>query len=114
MWLSLITDEESKDSSFIKTCLEILYKDDLTVLSNKCVKGTSTSTKRPITPKKLKIIKSEYNTRIRRFRENMEPEDFHRRLNDVRVNKLLSSSIKNICKKLARGSGATNQYILPV
>lgn len=109
--LQRISLETSKDSTFIKDCLEYLYKDNLAVLSQRSVKGTSEKiefsadgeevkrhpAKDPITPEKYDRVKALFIDRISQC--DIDPVSHGERLKETNINRLMASGIKNISKK---------------
>lgn len=88
------------DSTFIRTCLEIMYQDDLTVLAGKSAQRVSDrngKTKMPLTPSKVKRIKELFAERL--YQCKLDPAALAERVNDTRVNQLLATGIKNIVNK---------------
>lgn len=103
--LSLLSLNKRQDATFLRRCLEILYKEDIHVLRSKCVKrGLQTSDgqpKRPITPEKMDAIFSQYKERLVQQMDRLGAEEFAARMNDNLIKQSLSKAIHNINKRSA-------------
>lgn len=101
---------KANDSTFIKTALEVSYKNELGKLANRSVKGTlgfkrnnpragivEYQKKEAITPAKLAAIQGWYNDRITKYA--VDSTDFIARANKSKFHKLLATSIANIVKR---------------
>ncbi|XP_037034283.1 uncharacterized protein LOC119073076 [Bradysia coprophila] len=109
--LDRIPLETTKDSTFIKDCLQYIYKKNLSVLCQKSVKGTSERVefsadgeevkrhpaKDPITPEKYDRVKELFIDRISQC--DIDPVSHGERLKEANINRLMASGIKNISKK---------------
>ncbi|KAG4071713.1 hypothetical protein HA402_011867 [Bradysia odoriphaga] len=109
--LDRIPLETTKDSTFIKDCLQYIYKDNLSVLCQKSVKGTSEriefsadggevkrhSAKDPMTPEKYDRVKELFIDRISQC--DIDQVSHGERLKVTNINRLMASGIKNISKK---------------
>lgn len=103
--LSLLSLSKSKDATFLRRCLEMLYKENIHVLRGKCVKrGLRTSEhqpKRPITPEKMDANYSEYKERLIQQKDRLDANEFAARMNDNLIKQSLSKAIHNINKRSA-------------
>lgn len=99
--LLLIGAEPRADNSFIRICVEMLYKDDLHRLSSKCVKKSTKSVKDPMTPEKLTVIRSAMHYRHKRISTSgEEATDLTERFTEATINRKISAALSNITKTL--------------
>lgn len=111
-FLKCLPNERSSDSTFVRHCLEFIYKDNLSVFSNKTLFGTAEKKhfsdqgvverveggKDPLTPPKVARIRSLFVGRI--SKANAGAVEYGERIKDSYLNRLIASSLQNICKKL--------------
>lgn len=105
--LRSICDDSSGDSTFIRTVLLYLYKDDVNMLCTKSLYGSEpktikrkdgkiiqTTSKTPLTPRKVALLKQIYAERI----DKAAKSEFEKneRTKNVHVNQLIASSLTNI------------------
>lgn len=107
--LHLIAGDKRNDSTFVKTGIEMLYKNEEEKLLKRSVRGTRSSTRKgkngpinyvaksPLTPEKVVVLKKLYNERIRSH--VVDSDEFTKRLSTGYFNTLLSNAIGNISKK---------------
>lgn len=101
----MIPSQKKNDATFLRTCVEFLYKENLDVLKNKCIRTTplkdtySGLTKMPISPDKLNAINVEYRNRIYRQQKHLNAGEFSDRLSKKAIIQSLSRGIYNINKK---------------
>lgn len=105
----MIAGDKRNDSTFVRTGIEILYKNEEEKLLKRSVRGTKSSTRKrkngpvyyvaksPLTPEKVAVLKNWYNERIGSFR--VDSDEFTKRLSTGYFNTLLSNAIGNIKKK---------------
>lgn len=98
--LRSVSDHKEKDSNFVLKCLEILYKENVSILSERCAKQ-STTKKQELTPEKKTIIENIFSARINSL--NLNSQDELERKSKFRY--LLSNGINTI----RRRSKSTNQ-----
>lgn len=110
-YLQFMPLEKKADSTFVLRCLEYAYKDNMSVLNAKTLKGKSevlqiseegnvehiVQCKDPLTPKKVERIRDLFIERISKCQLN--PVAYGERIKDTYLNKLIASSIRNIVKK---------------
>lgn len=101
--------DKKKDSTFIHQCLEYAYKNDMSILSSRTLKGKAESVKfsegqethipkkYPLSPEKVDRIKALFIERI--VKCNIDSASFEARIKDSNINKLFASSIRNIANK---------------
>lgn len=102
-------DAES-DSGFILNCLKFAYKNDVSVLRMKTLKGTPEAftvsvsgevtrkpAKDPLTPSKVKAIRELFVQRIKKCK--LKPAAFNERIKEAHMNKLVASGITNLGRK---------------
>lgn len=94
--------DKSNDSSFIRKCLEFLYKDDIEGLTKRTLKGSREKSvvysgsivkypsKQPITPIKYSAMKKAYIERLKKFEDAIDVCEFQGRIKDVYVNRLIT------------------------
>lgn len=100
----------NKDASFVKKALEMQYKNELSKLSERSVKGTAGGIrhvngipklclpKPPLTPKKVMAIRHQYNRRI--TQRVQDSTDFSKRIADVYFNKILNGVLSNFTRQI--------------
>lgn len=109
--LQAMSLEKGKDSTFILQCLEFVYKNDLSLMRSKTLKGKAESVqisddgtsqiipaKEPLTPIKIVRIKELFLERLSKCDVNSAV--YAERIKESNINKLIASGIKNIAKKL--------------
>lgn len=102
--------DKKTDSTFVLKCLEFSYKDNLSVMKFKTLKGRPESVqyndngeieqhskKDPLTPKKVQRIKELFIDRVSKCK--IDATAFGERIKDANVNKLFATGILNIAKK---------------
>lgn len=106
--LSALSGVKKNDSTFLRKCVEMLYKDDLSVLKMKSVKGveckqenTAQIRKFPISPEKMNAINEKFKQRITRSGDAIGIDEFSNRLSPANINQLLARAIYNINKKMS-------------
>lgn len=105
--LYAISGSKKDDSKFLRTCLEMLYKDNIGALQVRSVRGVQRKNdeetqifKIPISPPKIIALNHQFKQRINRFESSMSPEEFSQRLSTRSVNQLLARAIYNINEKI--------------
>ncbi|XP_037033295.1 uncharacterized protein LOC119072222 [Bradysia coprophila] len=110
-FLEVLSLEKKTDSTFVRHCLEFIYKDHLAALSTKTLKGTAekqhfsdegvvervTEGKDPLTPPKVARIRCLFVERI--SKAGVGPVEYGERIKDAYLNRLIAASIQNISKK---------------
>lgn len=115
----------NKDSTFILEAVRYLYKEDLSVLLGKTLKGRPERTefkdggmvklnpsKDPLTPEKVKRIEQLFIDRV--TKSNTKAVDHGERIKPTYINKLIASAISNITKKFKssdKRNKASNDHI---
>lgn len=89
--LRSINDKKEKDSTFVLKSLKIIYKDNLSVLSQKCA-TTTTSTKQQLTPYKKKVLNDLFIERLSSMNLSVH-EEVERK---SKFRQLLSNALNNI------------------
>lgn len=102
--------ERKKDSTFILQCLEFAYKNNLSVLRTKTLKGKAESTKfsdegsiqnipekGALTPIKVIRIKELFLERLSKC--DIDSVVYAERVKESNINKLIASVVKNVAKK---------------
>lgn len=102
-----ICDDSSGDSTFIRTVLLYLYKDDVNMLCTKSLYGSEaktikkkdgkliqTTSKTPLTPRKVVLLKQIYAERIDKAAESEFEKN--KRIQAVHINQLIANSLTNI------------------
>lgn len=105
--LRSIDNDPRHDTTFIRNVLSFLYKDDLKALQQKCLTGSEPKTlrkkngetfqtiaKQPLTPKKVHILKSIHNERIKTVTKS--EIDILRRTKERHINQMIAISLGNI------------------
>lgn len=107
--LNCIPGQISRDSTFVNKAMRMQYRNSISKLSNRSVKGTCESTRRckdvqknygakpALSPEKVSAIRHYYNQCIHKYA--VESSDFNKRYADIYFKKLLSQAIHNIGKK---------------
>lgn len=90
--LSLMADSKEKDSLFIKTALEHLYRDNLRKLKEKTYSGR---TKEAITPKKKELLKKLFDKRVEYLKDEQEKKDRNQTFGKVVKNAIESINKSN-------------------
>lgn len=101
--------DQTTDSTFILKCLKFAYKQDISVLRNKTLKGKSEAMvisddgdvafmpgKDSLSPQKIEPIRSLFVERINKCK--LKPAAYDKRIKDAYMNKLIASGITNIVK----------------
>ncbi|KAJ6647837.1 hypothetical protein Bhyg_03060 [Pseudolycoriella hygida] len=109
-FLSCMALDKRHDCTFVLHCLKYAYKNDLSVLALKTLKGTAKSIeimddgekiyhkgKDPITPKKVDRIRGLFIERISKCK--IDAADYSERMKETYLNKLFAAGIKNLSKK---------------
>lgn len=102
--LRSIKSGKFNDSTFIKKCLEVLYKNDFEALKHRSVTGKS---KQKITPTKEKIIRKLFEERL--CYEKESDKKFNERF--IRLNIILSKNITYLSNKVNQGNTEENEDI---
>lgn len=107
--LNCIPGQISRDSTFVNQAMRMQYRNSISKLSNRSVKGTCENTRRckdvqkiygakpALSPEKVSAIRHYYNQRI--HKHAVESSDFNKRFGDIYFKKLLSQAINNIAKR---------------
>lgn len=101
--LDTISPRESMDTTFIRVCLEILYRDNLSVLRNRSLHGKSYSNREtlnrrhnlPLSPLKTNVIRELFRERV--VRSGVET---NRRLSTDYVNTRISNTLSSIKRQI--------------
>lgn len=102
--------DKKTDSTFVLKCLHFAYKNDLSALLNKTLKGKPESmiisddgdvaympAKDSLSPKKIKLIRELFMERINKCK--LKPTENSERIKDSYMNKLIASGITNVGKR---------------
>lgn len=99
----MIPKVPKSDATFLRRCLEILYKGRLQDLETRSIRGQMKLNGRemmPITPEKKRAIYEEYRQRVFKIQSTLSEEEFSDRLRESNINRKLNLAICNIRKKL--------------
>lgn len=119
--LKKVSRDKSNDCTFVGEALEMLYKDNLSTLYTKSIRGgkrrmvkdgvmTEYPATEAISPGKYNALKSQYESRIEGTATD-DPEHFEERMSDAYFRRNLSYSIKNIRTRLTKQYEKENQTI---
>lgn len=112
--LHAISDLSKNDSSFLRTGLELLYKNNIIALREKSVRGFSgkqakpnvelaeTENKTAITPAKLNALKNEYLKRINKLEPKLSAAEYRKRMDKRIIDQKIANAIQNITRKNAK------------
>lgn len=111
-YLDVMSLEKKSDSTFVRHCLEFIYKENIHILKKKSLHGTAEKQlfsddglvdrvvegKDPLTPSKVDKIRSMFVERI--SRSGVGAVEYAERIKDSYLNRLIAASLQNISKKL--------------